>query len=161
MIERCYSEKYHIKNPIYKECDVYDKWKCFQNFAEWFNLNYNYEFMSEWELDKDILQKGNKIYSPETCCFVPKEINMLLSFNKSKERKLPLGVSKHGNLYRVYCRVNNKNKSVGSFNTPEEAFQAYKITKEIYIKEIAEKYKDKIKPQVYNALINYKVEITD
>ena len=86
---------------------------------------------------------------------------MLLSFNKSKERKLPLGVSKHGNLYRVYCRVNNKNKSVGSFNTPEEAFQAYKITKESYIKEIAEKYKDKIKPQVYNALINYKVEITD
>ena len=161
MLERCYSEKYHVKNPIYKECDVSNEWKCFQNFAEWFNLNYNPEFMSDWELDKDILFKGNKIYSPETCCFVPKEINMLLSFNKSKERELPLGVSKHGNLYRVYCRVNNKNKYVGSFDTPEEAFQAYKTEKENYIKEVADKYKNLISQKVYQSLYNYQIEITD
>ena len=161
MLERCYSEKYHVKNPIYKECDVSNEWKCFQNFAEWFNLNYNPEFMSDWELDKDILFKGNKIYSPETCCFVPKEINMLLSFNKSKERELPLGVSKHGNLYRVYCRVNNKNKYVGSFDTPEEAFQAYKTAKEAYIKEVADKWRDEIDPRVYQAMYKYEVEITD
>lgn len=161
ILERCYSEKYHIKNPIYKECYVSNEWKCFQNFAEWFNLNYNSETMQDWELDKDILSKGNKLYSSETCCFVPKEINMLLSFNKSKGRKLPLGVSKHGNLYRGYCRVNNKNKHTGSYSTPEEAFEAYKTTKENYIKEIADKWRGQITDQVYQALINYKVEITD
>lgn len=161
MLERCYSEKYHVKNPIYKECAVSNEWKCFQNFAEWFNLNYNPNFMFDWELDKDILVKGNKVYSSETCCFVPKEINMLLSFNKNKERELPLGVSKHKDLYKVYCRVNNKNKFLGLFSTPEEAFQAYKTEKEAYIKEVADKYENLISQKVYKSLYNYKIEITD
>lgn len=55
----------------------------------------------------------------------------------------------------------NKNKNIGSFNTPEEAFEAYKTAKEKQIKEVADKWKPLIKPKVYQAIYNYKVEITD
>jgi len=75
MLQRCYSKTYHAKKPTYIECYVTEEWLNFQNFAEWFEKNYNPEIMERWSLDKDILVKGNKVYSPETCCFVPYEIN--------------------------------------------------------------------------------------
>jgi hypothetical protein len=73
MIRRCYSEKYHITHPTYRNCTVCDEWKCYDNFKEWFKINY-YEIHNEsTALDKDILIKGNKVYSPDTCVFVPKK----------------------------------------------------------------------------------------
>ena len=77
MLERCYSQKTQEKHTTYKECSVSEEWYNFQNFAEWMDKNYNYETMQKWHLDKDILFKGNKIYSPERCAFVPQEINVL------------------------------------------------------------------------------------
>ena len=50
---------------------------------------------------------------------------------------------------------------LGCFNNPEDAFQAYKLAKEAYIKDVANKWKDKIDLRVYNALMSYKVEIND
>lgn len=79
MLERCYSEKYHIKKPSYKTVTVCGEWECFQVFAEWFQLNYTEGF----ELDKDTLIKGNKMYSPETCCFVPQQINEIFKTSAS------------------------------------------------------------------------------
>lgn len=48
-----------------------------------------------------------------------------------------------------------------AIKTPEEAFQVYKVAKETYIKEVADEWKDKINPKVYQAMYNYQVEITD
>ena len=77
MLERCYYPKYQEKYPTYKDCEVCESWHNFQAFAEWYNDNY-YEIHGEVMcLDKDILIKGNKIYSPETCVFVPEKINNL------------------------------------------------------------------------------------
>ena len=42
-----------------------------------------------------------------------------------------------------------------------EAFNAYKKAKENYLKELANKWKGKIDPRAYEALMNYEVEITD
>ena len=42
-----------------------------------------------------------------------------------------------------------------------EAFNAYKQAKESFVKEQANKWKGKIGERAYNALMNYKVEITD
>jgi hypothetical protein len=81
MLERCYSEKYHIKKPTYKDCSVDERWHNFQVFAEWHKKNYKEGF----ELDKDILVKGNKIYSPETCCFVPQKINEVFKTSSSNK----------------------------------------------------------------------------
>ena len=57
----------------------------------------------------------------------------------------------------------NKGRSewLGSFNTEIEAFNAYKKAKETYIKEIANNFNRQIDPRAYNALMNYRVEITD
>jgi hypothetical protein len=161
-IERCYSPNYYIKRPSYKGCSVAEEWHNFQVFAKWFEKNYNPKVMEGWHLDKDILVKGNKVYSPETCCFVPSEVNALLIKNKGIRGDLPIGIErKKSGKFLALCSKGKLNERIGLFNTPEEAFNAYKIAKEAYIKEVADKWKDQIDPKVYQALINYKVEITD
>ena len=161
MIKRCYNKKATEKEPTYIGCAVDERWHNFQNFAEWYDENYNPETMKEWHLDKDILIKRNKIYSHETCCFVPQEINLLFVKSNNTRGKYPIGVYKENRKFITQVRINGKREIVGSFNTPEQAFQAYKTAKEQYIKEVADKWKDKIDPRVYNAMYNYKVEITD
>ena len=63
MLQRCYDDKLHKRHPSYKDCTVCEEWLNFQNFAKWFNDNN----IDGCQLDKDLLIKGNKIYSPETC----------------------------------------------------------------------------------------------
>ena len=118
-------------------------------------------------LDKDILVKGNKVYSSETCIFVPQKINTLFENRKNCRGDCPIGVTydKDCNLYRARCNIlnNNKQKSkhLGRFKTKIEAFKSYKIFKESYIKQMAEKYKEVIPVELYKAMYNWEVEITD
>lgn len=151
MLKRCYSELSHTKHKSYIGSSVCEDWKCFQNFAKWFEENY----IEGFHLDKDILVKGNRVYSFNTCCFVPREINLL--FSKRKKKKYLIGVYKNGKKFSSALN----NKYLGTFDTPEEAFQAYKVVKEQYIKEVADKWRDKITERVYQALYNWKIEITD
>lgn len=163
IFNRCYSEKYQLTKSTYKDCTVCDEWHNFQNFAEWFDENYytiDNEFMN---LDKDILIKGNKIYSPETCVFVSNDINMLFAKADKIRGKYPIGVhyDKERNKYKAFISKYNKNVFLGRHDTPKKAFEVYKIEKEFYIKEIADLYKDKIPEKLYNAMYAYQVEITD
>lgn len=157
MLERCYDSKRLERHPSYQDCTVCDYWLNFQNFAQWFYLNHK----KGYALDKDILIKGNKIYSPETCCFVPTEINSLFTKTNSKRGAFPIGVSKHKKRFRSHLSINKKRVLIGSFKTETEAFMSYKLAKEKHIKEIANKYKNLIEPIVYHALCSYEVEITD
>ena len=158
MLKRVYSEKYHTIKPTYKDINLCEEWHNFQNFAKWHEDNYNPEMMQGWHLDKDIICPDCKIYSPETCSFLPSEINAIFSSSKSYRGNLPIGVSKK----RGHYEANFRNKFLGySKNDINYLFNLYKMAREDYTKEIAEKYKDIIKPRVYNALINYQVEITD
>lgn len=161
ILSRCYDEKVQQKHPTYKGCSISEEWYNFQNFAKWMDKNYNPETMKGFHLDKDILIKGNKIYSAETCCFVPNEINSLFTNNKVNRGYLPIGVSKLNKKFRVVINKGKKRIHVGLFINVEEAFQAYKTAKEQYIKEVADKWKDQIDPRVYQAMYDYKVEITD
>ena len=157
ILARCYSEKTQEKQPTYKGCSVMEEWFNFQVFAKWFEENY----IEGFHLDKDILFKGNKIYSPETCCFVPQEINTLFVKANSIRGKLPIGVVEQKGLFHAAIHKNNKSVKIGCFKTPEEAFQAYKTEKEKYIKEVADKWRNLISDQVYQVIHNYEVEITD
>jgi hypothetical protein len=159
MLHRCYSENYHLKFPTYIDCEVCDEWLNFQNFAKWFEDNY----IEGFELDKDIIIKGNKIYSPETCCFVPKEINYLFVKNDKFRKDLPIGVIYHNikGHYKSTMSKNNKSLGLGTFTNVLDAFNKYKIEKELYIKEIADIFKELISIKTYNALYNYKIEIED
>ena len=173
MLKRCYSSYYMNKYPTYKDCYVCEEWHNFQNFAKWLDENY-YEVKDEKMcLDKDILFKRNKIYSPETCIFVPERINNLF-VNRHRERgNLPLGViediDKRSGSKRLKVQCNmieegkTKRKNLGRFplNRPFQAFYTYKQFKESYIKQIADEYKELIPQKLYNALYRYEVEIND
>lgn len=161
MLGRCYCKSYIKKQPTYEECGVVEEWHNYQNFAKWFEDNYNSEIMGGWELDKDILCPDCKIYSPETCCFVPKEINYLFTKRQRNRGILPIGVSILRKEIRASMTKHGKSHFIGSFKTPEEAFQAYKTAKENHIKEVADKWKGLISDRVYEAMYNYQVEITD
>ncbi len=156
LLQRCYDSNFHERSFTYKDCSVSDNWKNFQVFAEWHEKNYIVGFA----LDKDILVKGNKVYSSETCCFVPKQINQLFVKCDRARGQYPIGVYAHKDKFIFNC-TRGKDKIRGRFNTPEEAFQAYKIEKEKYIKEVADKWRGKIAESTYQAMVNYKIEITD
>lgn len=119
--------------------------------------------LSGWELDKDILQKGNKLYSKETCCFVPLEVNSLLVKSDKARGEWPVGVSfnKARGKFEVYLKINGKTKNAGRFNTLEEAFQAYKLSKEAHIKVVAQQWQHLLDERVFQALMSYKVNIND
>lgn len=167
MLKRCYDEKFHKKCPTYKDCEVCDEWYNFQNFAKWYEENY-YEIKGEKMcLDKDILVKHNKIYSPETCIFVPQAINKLFVKRQNDRGDSVIGTSPVNGKYRVYCSLFNpktgesKQKRLGVYETQEKGFQVYKYYKEKNIKQVADYYKGQIPQKVYDTLYNYQVEIDD
>ena len=163
MISRCHDNYLLEKEPTYKQCTICEEWKEYSSFDKWFNENY-YEIENEkMELDKDILFKGNKIYSPETCIFVPKNINLLFVKSDAKRGDYPIGVNynKRSGKFVARCGEYGKRVNLGTFRTPEEAFNVYKSEKERYIKEVADLYKDRIPQKLYEALYKYEVEITD
>lgn len=157
LIQRCYDVKAFDRHPTYESCSVDERWHNFQVFAEWFENNY----IEGFELDKDILVKGNKIYSPETCCFVPQGVNALFTNRKNHRGDCPIGVSKIKNKFAVFLSKNGERYYLGVFDTPKEAFECYKFHKEKYIKEIADKWRGQITEECYRAMYNYEVEITD
>ena len=162
MLRRCYSEKRLKDKPTYINCFVCEEWYDYQNFAKWYDENY-YEIITEqMDLDKDILFKNNKIYSPETCIFAPQSINKLFTKANIKRGNFPIGVSYDNRENKfVITRCGYQSDGKYYFNCIEEAFSKYKALKEEHIKEIANKYKDKIPKKLYIALLNYEVDIDD
>ena len=162
MMSRCYADSVRKNQPQYIGCTVCEEWhnfQNFQNFKAWFD-KWNVE---GYELDKDILFKGNTVYSPETCCFVPAVINSLFINAKNHRGDCPVVVykdSKNGK-YRGCFSVGGKRVKLKYWNTPEEAFTEYKTVKEKIIKEYAERYRGQIDEKVYNAMMEWEIEITD
>lgn len=157
MLYRCYSGRYED----YKGCTVCEEWHNFSNFEVWYNLHLQGNVPVE--LDKDILYKGNTMYSAEICCLVPHNINTLFLGCSRKRGEYPIGVhyDKYKRKFRTNINVDGKQQKSKGFNTAEDAFQEYKNSKEKLIKEMAEKYKNVIMNCVYEAMKNWKIEITD
>lgn len=148
MLQRCYSSKCHAINPTYIGCSVCNEWLTFSNFALWFGSN-NVE---GWHLDKDIKIKKNKIYSPNSCLFVPQSINKLLNERTAKRGDWPIGVyfHKRDRIFPAQIRIEGKLVYLGSYITPELAHLAYKKAKNKEIMRKCEEY-----PQLSKYLINH------
>ena len=160
MIERCYSDNQKKVFDTYKDCTISNSFLHYDYFYEWCATQKGFN-CDNFDLDKDLLIKSNKIYSETTCVFLPKEINKALSTKKSQRGGCLIGVRKTKTGYQSRCSVRGKNYSLGTFKTEIEAFDAYKQTKESYLKELADKWKGKIDDRAYEALMSYQVEITD
>ena len=163
MLERCYSDGFKKKNPTYIDCEVSENFKSYEYFYEWCYKQIGF-CVGGFELDKDLLLKGNKVYSENTCIFIPAEINLLLIKRDASRGEHLIGVSwckRDKAFVAQVSRNKGKTERLGYFKTEIEAFNTYKKAKEVFVKEVAEKWKSQIDQRAYNALMNYQVEITD
>ena len=163
MLKRCYSDNIKKKQPTYEGCEVSDNFKSYEYFYEWCHNQIGFGVRG-FEMDKDLLVKGNKVYSEDSCVFIPKEINSLLTKRETLRGEHLIGVCWYSKS-KVFVAQVNKNKGkpekLGCFNTEIEAFKAYKQAKESFVKEQANKWKDKIGERAYEALMKYTVDIDD
>lgn len=141
MLNRCYNRKRNYRNKTYEGVTVCNEWLVFSNFKKWMAEQ-------DWrgkELDKDLIVKNNKLYSPDTCCFISRELNAFLTTNKGKRNVYPLGVryrnknkdmvSELKNCYHSEISVNGKTKHLGYFDCPYAAHLAWQKYKLILINE--------------------------
>ena len=167
MLDRCYSDTFKKKYLTYEGCEASENFKSYEYFYEWcqkqigFNNDGN---GNPFQLDKDLLIKSNKVYSENTCVFIPSEINSLLVKRAASRGEYLIGVcwSKTSKAFKATVNKNTgKSKHLGYFKTELEAYNAYKVAKESFVKEQANEWKDQIDPRAYEALMKYTVEITD
>lgn len=163
MMDRCYGEKtisysqYGARGVV-----VCDEWHNFQNFAGWYTENHVVGF----HMDKDLRFRGNKIYGPLTCEFIPPKVNMTLPSARKIRGKYPVGVTlnKSNDSFSAQCCLGDgRHVHLGVYCTPEEAFRAYKLCKELHIQSVAlEYYKaGEISRQIYDTLMAWDIDIND
>ncbi len=157
MIARCYSPVVRAKHPTYKDVTVCEEWHNFQVFSEWF-YNQPNAGVKGFEIDKDLTILGNKVYGPEACSFVPREINNLVLTRTAARGEYPLGVRKSNKKFSAYVSVNGRQVHIGVYNSPGEAFLAHKDAKEEIIKTTVNTYRSVLTEAVYQNLINYEVK---
>ena len=110
MIQRCYDNS-KDRNSTYADCEVCEEWQEFQIFAEWYFENYPRDG-SDYQLDKDTIKKGNKIYSPETCCFISKEENIRHANAKEYILTSPDGAEVKVYSLNRFCKENDLNNGM-------------------------------------------------
>jgi len=162
MLKRCFDEKLKQRQPTYEGVTCSKEWLSMTTFIEDVSQMRGYG-LEGWQLDKDILQKGNKLYSKDTCCFVPLEVNILLTKRDKCRGEYPVGVNfdKATGKFKANIKINGKTKHLGRFATPEEAFRVYKLAKEAHIKVVAQQWQHRLDERVYLALMAYEVNIND
>lgn len=168
ILERSFVEKIKEKQPSYKDVTCCNEWINFENFYEWLHSQPNFDKWyngKRWAIDKDILFKGNKIYSPKTCCIVPQNVNCLFLKRDAARGEYPIGVRYEGGKFKAVCQnsITGKTEELGSYSTVEEAFKAYKTFKECIIKQVAQNEYEagNIAENCYYAMLNYEVEFDD
>lgn len=155
MLQRCYSALDQAKHPTYIGCTVCDDWLRLSAFHVWYSNNYR----DGYDLDKDILTQGNKLYSPDTCRMVPRRINLLLTDRKRFRSPLGIGVARLGGRSKKYqaslCSGGGSRRRIGLYESAAEATEAYKVAKKAYVKQVALEafLANEIKSDVYLALV--------
>ena len=168
MLNRCYKRHTERRRDIgYLDCYVCEEWFNFQNFVQWYleNIKLINNIDDKICIDKDLLIKNNKCYSPNTCLLVPEKINIFMTTSKYKRGEYPIGVhyEKDSNKFKVQCcdPLDRYCRNIGRFNNVNDAFLQYKKTKEQYAKDLANYYDGFIDPKVIKALFEFSVDITD
>lgn len=169
MLKRC-GDKVKAKHHTYIGTTCSENFKSYSFFYKWcqeqigFKVNDSSGIRTVWQLDKDLLFKGNKVYSEDTCVFVPQRVNKLLTKNEVNRGKCAIGTQwrEKKEYFLSQCNgLNGEKVHLGCFGSQQEAFLAYKEYKESIIKQVAGHYKQMLDPRAYHALMNYEVEITD
>lgn len=146
------------EDTAYHNVTISQDWAILSTFLEDIKRFKGYDKVvtDGWVLDKDILSVNGKIYSKDTCCFVPPEINSLLVSMGKPKGDYPLGVHfcKREGKFVAQLHVKTTMKHIGYFDCQDEARAAYKREKQKYVNRIAELYKSEIDGKVYSALLS-------
>jgi len=128
MLERSYSAKYHAKRQTYSGVTVCEEWRPFSSFRSWWLANQ----VDGWQIDKDLVGDG-KLYSPDTCIFVPAWLNSFTTDSGASRGEWPIGVcyQKGRGRFQALCRnpASKKQEHLGYFGTPYEAHLAWRTRK--------------------------------
>ena len=147
MIQRCYDKNIHLKYPNYADCRPCEEWLYFSKFKSWME-------QQDWEgkhLDKDLLVKGNKTYSPEFCVFVDHRTNSFVIDCGKTRGEWPVGVYFDRGKFNALCRdINSVQRNLGRFTSPEDAHKAWLAFKLEQAKLLASTQVDS---RVANALV--------
>ena len=155
MIQRCYSDKVHILKPYYMDKDVCIEWQNYGNFKIWYDAHYIPG--TKVDLDKDLLCKKSNMYSSETCVLMSHFLNTVF-----EDRGIESNIKQNDNgTYSVSMSILSKRIDLGSFDSEDKAQEGYIEGKIAYIRELADKSKNKVPDCVYEAMMNWKIEITD
>jgi len=151
MICRCYNPKYYSSHT-YDKCEVVEEWHRFSVFSTWMATQ-------DWfgkQLDKDLMDPLNTVYGPDSCIFIPRQINTLILTCKGSRGEYPLGVSFHkaSGKFSAALSIEGARNNLGTFDTPEEAAQAYRQAKHNHIAIIAQQQTD---PRIRDGLMLHAV----
>ena len=151
MLKRCYSAKFQERQPTYKGCSVSKEWLTFSNFKAWMEKQ-------EWEglqIDKDILIKGNQVYSSDACVFVTEMVNNFVINRGADRGEWLIGVSwyKQTEKFQAYCNnpFTKKKEHLGYFTSEQQAHQVWRKRKNELAHKLAAIQTD---PRVAKALIS-------
>lgn len=149
MLRRCHSPAFKKKQTGYENVTVCEEWLLFSNFKEWMESQ-------SWEgrqLDKDLLVEGNKVYGPDTCVFIPSELNQFFKERANDRGDYLLGVTVKKSSLGYYAKCSDpftgKRVSLGRHSTEQEAHLAWKRYKNI----LANKYADILEEEGYEPRI--------
>lgn len=158
ILHRCYSWKDESKKVYragdggghhllaYENTTVCDDWLCFQNFADWFELQ---NPKPGWHLDKDVLSEdGLSKYGPDTCVFIPQELNVMLTTKSLGEK----GYREVNESFRVTIREGGEQRYIGSFKTECEARQVYVTLKYQRVCDVLKKYETELSEDLINKI---------
>lgn len=156
MYDRCYREDYLKKHPQYRGCSVCEEWlNNRESFYNWVAENYYIIEGEQIDLDKDILVKGNKVYSPDTCIFVPHVINVYY------ENLTRNPVQQKNGKWRIDICIDGKTIPLGTFDTEEEAKLEFVKHKTAAIISKADAFKGRIPEKLYETMLQCKIELSD
>lgn len=158
MLHRCYSATRHVTNPTYIGCTVDPRWHHLSDFKQWYEQQGD---VTGKQLDKDIISPGNRVYGPDTCIFVSHQLNNFFITRQNGRGKYPIGVrihleQKRKKPFMTQVHDGSKQKYIGYYHTPEEAYQAFiQAKKEILLENfILPETDQQLKQALYNVYNN-------
>lgn len=127
----------------------------FQEFVEWSMAEYGYNVREPYKdkeryynLEKDILSSGAKVYSPDTCLFVPITINNFLCLKGADRGKYPIGCwfNKRSNAFESGCTMGTgRQEFLGFYDNPMDAHAAWQKAKVAHGRSLCDKYREHTK----------------
>lgn len=171
LLDRVYGEKTLVEYPTFRNNSVCEEWLYLSKFKMWMETQ-------RWEgvkihLDKDILVPGNRLYSPDTCAFIPEYLNNLFHVKASGRGEFPLGVSLrtnpknfiHTKPYFTQCTMKGASDKVASSysGSPEEAHRKWQQFKIIHIDNVIARYREEYcyRSDVENSVLLRKTKLME